>query len=69
MESKQSCFDPTYTTRTGSKGYSALLSETKFDWETFCKEFSDLFDSEKAKQQAKIVFNNYKSIRMNQYDH
>ena len=37
------------------KGYSTLPSETKLDWETFCKEFSDMFDSEKSKQQAKIV--------------
>ena len=28
---------------------------TKLDWELFCKEFSDMFDSEKSKQQAKIV--------------
>ena len=35
--------------------YSTLPSETKLDWETFCKEFSDMFDSEKLKQQAKIV--------------
>ena len=38
------------------KWYSTLPSETKLDWETFCKEFSDRFDSEKSKQQqAKIV--------------
>ena len=37
------------------KWYSTLPSETKLDWETFCKEFSDMFDSEKSKQQAKIV--------------
>ena len=37
------------------KWYSTLPSETKLDWETFCKEFSDTFDSEKSKQQAKIV--------------
>ena len=37
------------------KWYSTLPSETKLDWETFCKEFSDKFDSEKSKQQAKIV--------------
>ena len=37
------------------KWYSTLPSETKFDWETFCTEFSDMFDSEKSKQQAKIV--------------
>ena len=37
------------------KWYSTLSSETKLDWETFCKEFSDMFDSEKSKQQAKIV--------------
>ena len=35
--------------------YSTLPSETKLDWELFCKEFSDMFDSEKSKQQAKIV--------------
>ena len=35
--------------------YSTLPSETKLDWETFCKEFSDMFDSEKSKQQAKKV--------------
>ena len=37
------------------KWYSTLPSETKLDWELFCKEFSDMFDSEKSKQQAKIV--------------
>ena len=31
------------------KWYSTLPSETKLDWETFCKEFSDMFDSEKSK--------------------
>ena len=35
------------------KWYSTLPSETKLDWEIFCKEFSDMFDSEKSKQQAK----------------
>ena len=33
------------------KWYSTLPSETKLDWETFCKEFSDMFGSEKSKQQ------------------
>ena len=37
------------------KWYSTLPSETKLDWEIFCKEFSDMFDSEKSKQQAKIL--------------
>ena len=37
------------------KWYSTLPSETKLDWETFCKEFSDMFDSEKSKQQATII--------------
>ena len=37
------------------KCYSTLPSENKLDWETFCKEFSDMFDSEKSKQQAKRV--------------
>ena len=37
------------------KWYSTLPSETKLDCEEFCKEFSDMFDSEKSKQQAKIV--------------
>ena len=37
------------------KWYSTLPSETKLDWETFCKKFSDMFDSEKSKQQAQIV--------------
>ena len=37
------------------KWSSTLPSETKLDWETICKEFSDMFDSEKSKQQAKIV--------------
>ena len=37
------------------KWYSTLPSETKLDWETFCKEFLDMFDSEKSKQQTKIV--------------
>ena len=37
------------------KWYSTLPSETKLNWETFCKEFSDMFDSEKSKQQAKII--------------
>ena len=36
------------------KWYSTLPSVTKLDWELFCKEFSDMFDSEKSKQQAKI---------------
>ena len=27
------------------KWYSTLPSETKLDWETFCKEFSDMFFS------------------------
>ena len=27
------------------KWYSTLPSETKLDWEIFCKEFSDMFDS------------------------
>ena len=37
------------------KWYSTLPSETKLDWETFCKEFSDMFASEKSSKQAKIV--------------
>ena len=37
------------------KWYSTLPSETKLNWELFCKEFSDMFISEKSKQQAKIV--------------
>ena len=37
------------------KSYSTLPSETKLDWEIFCKEFSDMFDSEKSKQQETIV--------------
>ena len=41
------------------KWYSTLKSETKLDWETFCKEFSDMFDSEKLKQQAKIVIQQF----------
>ena len=41
------------------KWYSTLPSETKLDWETFCKEFSDLLDSEKSKQQAKIVLQKF----------
>ena len=41
--------------RPAQKWYSTLPSENKLDWETFCKEFSDMFDSEKSKQQAKIV--------------
>ena len=40
---------------TAQNWYSTLPSETKLDWEIFCKEFSDMFDSEKSKQQAKIV--------------
>ena len=39
--------------RPAQKWYSTLPSETKLDWETFCKEFSDKFDSEKSKQHAK----------------
>ena len=35
------------------KWYSTLPSETNLDWETFCQEFSDKFDSEKSKQQEK----------------
>ena len=41
--------------RSAQKWYSTLPSETKLGWEIFCKEFSDMFDSEKSKQQAKIV--------------
>ena len=37
------------------KCYSTLPSENKLDWELFCKENSDMFDSEKSKQRAKIV--------------
>ena len=37
------------------KWYSTLPSETKLDWELFYKKFSDMSDSEKPKQQAKIV--------------
>ena len=37
------------------KWYSTLPSATKLDWETIVKEFSDMLDSEKSKQQAKIV--------------
>ena len=37
------------------KWYSTLPSETKLDWELFCKKFLDMFDSEKSKQQSKIV--------------
>ena len=37
------------------KRYSTFPSETKLDWELFCKEFADMFDSEKSKQQAKIL--------------
>ena len=40
------------------KWYSTLPSETKLDWETFCKEFSDMFNlnkTTKSKQQGKIV--------------
>ena len=37
------------------KWYSTLPSETKLDWEIFCKEFSDMFDSEKSKQHAKSL--------------
>ena len=37
------------------KWYSTLPSETKLDWELLCKEFSDMFDSKKSKQQANIV--------------
>ena len=47
------------------KWYSTLPSETKLDWETFCKEFSDRFDSEKSKQQAKKYYNNYKNTQTN----
>ena len=37
------------------KWYSTLPSETKLDWETFCEELSDMFSSEKSKQQARKV--------------
>ena len=37
------------------KWYSTLPSETKLDWELFCKEVSDMFDSEISKQRAKTV--------------
>ena len=50
------------------KWYSTLPSKTKLYWETLCKEFSDMFDSEKSKQQAKIVLqqlqkHTYESLR------
>ena len=35
--------------------WELFCKESKLDWELFCKEFSDKFDSEKSKQQAKIV--------------
>ena len=41
------------------KWYSTLPSENKLDWELFCKEFSDMFDSEKFKQQAKILLQQF----------
>ena len=47
------------------KWYSTLPSETKLDWETFCKKFSDMFDSEKSKKQAKKYYNNYKNTQTN----
>ena len=37
------------------KWSSTLPKETKLDWEIFCKEISDMFDSEKSKHQSKIV--------------
>ena len=50
------------------KWYSTLPSEIKLDWETFCKEFSDMFDSVKSKHQAKRVLqqlqkHTYESLR------
>ena len=35
------------------KRYSIIPSETKLDWELFCKEFSDIFDSKKIKTASK----------------
>ena len=37
------------------KWYSTLPSETKLDWKIFCKKLSDMLDSEKSEQHAKIV--------------
>ena len=51
------------------KWYSTLPSETKLDWDAFCIEFSDMFVSEKSKQQAKMVLQNYKNTQMNLYVH
>ena len=42
------------------KWYSTLPSETKLDWELFCKTFSDMLDSEKSKQRAKTVLKQIK---------
>ena len=41
------------------KSYSTLPSETKLDCELFCKQNSDMFDSEKSKQRAKIVLQQF----------
>ena len=50
------------------KWCSTLPSETKLDWETFCNEFSDMFDSDKSKQQAKMVLQQQQKHTMNHYD-
>ena len=47
------------------KWYSTLPSETKLDWETFCKKFSDMFDSENQNNKQKLYYNNYKNIQTN----
>ena len=51
------------------KWYSTPPSETKLDWETFCKEFSDMFDSEKSKQKAKIILQQLQKHTNESLDH
>ena len=55
MESQKSSFNSTHITRTAQNWYSTLPLGTKLDWETIWREFFDMFDPEKSKQQAKIV--------------
>ena len=42
------------------KWYFTLPSENNLVWETFCKKIFDMFDSEKSKQQTKIVLEQFK---------
>ena len=55
MESKKSSSNISHLARTSTEMASTLPSEKELDWDLFCRKFSDMFDSEKSKQQAMIV--------------